>query len=135
PNYELSKMTARSAGFDLRADISLPRYINPSQRMLIPTGLKLEIPSGWEGQVRPRSGLALKEGLTVLNTPGTIDSDYRGEVGVILINTSRETVVINPNDRIAQILFARVPNVCFKEVENLEETDRGEGGFGSTGKS
>jgi dUTP pyrophosphatase len=129
PKYE----TFDSAGLDLRADLSMNKILNPVERTLIKTGLFLEIPSGYEAQVRPRSGLALKKGLTVLNSPGTIDADYRGEVGVILVNLSPEDVTIEAGDRIAQLVFARFEQAAFKNVEMLTETDRGAGGFGSTG--
>ena len=129
PAYE----TPDSAGVDLRADLERPVVLGPGERRLIPTGLYLEIPSGYEGQVRPRSGLALKRGLTLLNAPGTIDADYRGEVGVILINLSREDQRIEPGDRIAQLVFAPVTRAELVEVELLADSDRGSGGFGSTG--
>ena len=130
PAYE----TADSAGMDLRAELAQPLRLEPGERALIPTGLHLEIPRGYEGQVRPRSGLALKQGLTVLNAPGTVDSDYRGDVGVILVNLSPETQVIEPGDRVAQILFAPVLQATLTEVADLAESERGGGGFGSTGK-
>lgn len=129
PAYE----TEHSAGMDLRAELSEPVVLEPGQRALVPTGLFLEIPVGYEGQVRPRSGLALKRGLTVLNAPGTIDADYRGEVGVVLINLSQEAQRIEPGERIAQLLFAPVTRGEWVEVEALDETARGSGGFGSTG--
>ncbi len=129
PAYE----TEHSAGMDLRAEVSEPVVMEPGARALVPTGLFLEIPVGYEGQVRPRSGLALKRGLTVLNAPGTIDADYRGEVGVVLINLSQEVQRIEPGERIAQLLFAPVTRGELVEVEELEETARGSGGFGSTG--
>ena len=131
PNYE----TAGAAGMDVRANLSSTVYVSPGERMLVPTGLYLEIPAGLECQVRPRSGLALKKGITVLNTPGTIDSDYRGEVGVILINLSTEIFTIEPNDRIAQLVFCPVIQVTFRETDALESSERGTGGFGSTGKN
>ncbi len=131
PNYE----TAGAAGMDVRANLSSTVYVSPGERMLVPTGLYLEIPAGLECQVRPRSGLALKKGITVLNTPGTIDSDYRGEVGVILINLSAEIFTIEPNDRIAQLVFCPVIQVTFIETDALESSDRGTSGFGSTGKN
>ena len=120
---------------DVRANILSTVYVSPGERTLVPTGLYLEIPAGLECQVRPRSGLALKKGITVLNTPGTIDSDYRGEVGVILINLSTEIFTIEPNDRIAQLVFCPVIQVTFIETDALESSDRGAGGFGSTGKN
>ncbi len=129
PAYE----TEDSAGMDLRAEVSEPVVMEPGARALIPTGLFLEIPVGYEGQVRPRSGLALKRGLTVLNAPGTIDADYRGEVGVVLINLSQEVQRIEPGERVAQLLFAPVTRGELVEVEALDETARGSGGFGSTG--
>jgi dUTP pyrophosphatase len=131
PSYE----TAGAAGMDVRANLSSTVYVLPGERMLVPTGLYLEIPAGLECQVRPRSGLALKKGITVLNTPGTIDSDYRGEVGVILMNHSKENFTIEPNDRIAQLVFCPVIQVTFIETDALESSDRGTGGFGSTGKN
>ena len=131
PSYE----TAGAAGMDVRANLSSTVYVSPGERMLVPTGLYLEIPVGLECQVRPRSGLALKKGITVLNTPGTIDSDYRGEVGVILMNLSNENFTIEPNDRIAQLVFCPVIQVTLIETDALESSDRGTGGFGSTGKN
>lgn len=130
PAYE----TIGSAGLDIRAFIEESITLKPFERKLIKTGLFLEIPVGYEAQVRPRSGFALKNGVTVLNTPGTIDADYRGEVGVILINLSQEKVEIHSGDRIAQLVFAKVEQAEWTEVETLSETERGEGGFGSTGK-
>ena len=130
PSYE----TVGAAGMDVRANIIDPICVAPGERVLIPTGLYLEVPAGLECQVRPRSGLALKKGITVLNTPGTIDSDYRGEVGVILINLSNENFTIEPNDRIAQLVFCPVIQVTLIETDALESSDRGTGGFGSTGK-
>ena len=130
PTYE----TEHSAGLDLRAALSEAVVLAPGERGLIPTGLFLEIPSGYEAQVRPRSGLALKRGLTLLNAPGTIDADYRGEVGVIMINLSAEDQHIDPGERIAQLIFAPVTRGEWIEVETLAETERGSGGFGSTGK-
>ncbi len=126
-----------SSGYDLRAAIEEEHLLGPGDRTLVPTGLFLEIPRGWEGQVRPRSGLALRHGVGVLNAPGTIDSDYRGEVGVILINWGAEPFVIRRGDRIAQLVFARVEGVEWVEVEalgDLDDSDRGPGGFGSTGR-
>jgi dUTP pyrophosphatase len=130
PSYE----TVGAAGMDVRANLSASVCVSPGERMLVPTGLYLEIPAGLECQVRPRSGLALKKGITVLNTPGTIDSDYRGEVGVILINLSNENFTIEPNDRIAQLVFCPVIQVTLIETVALESSKRGTGGFGSTGK-
>ena len=130
PAYE----TVASAGLDLRAHLDQSVSLAPGARTLIPTGLRLEIPTGFEAQVRPRSGLALKCGLTVLNAPGTIDADYRGDVGVILINLSTEEQQIEPGDRIAQLVFAPVTQARWEEVTELDSSDRGTGGFGSTGK-
>ena len=131
PAYE----TVNSAGMDLRAYLPEgPVTLKPMQRMLIPTGLFMEIPEGYEGQVRPRSGLAIKSGITVLNTPGTIDADYRGEVKIILINLSDTDFTINSGDRIAQIIFAKCEQMEVVNVETLSETERGAGGFGHTGK-
>ena len=130
PSYE----TIGAAGMDVRANLSASVCVSPGERVLVPTGLYLEVPAGLECQVRPRSGLALKKGITVLNTPGTIDSDYRGEVGVILINLSNEKFTIEPNDRIAQLVFCPVIQVTLIETDALESSDRGTGGFGSTGK-
>lgn len=130
PSYE----TDGSAGVDLRANIEDSIVLHPFERMLIPTGLFMEIPEGYEGQVRPRSGLAIKHGITVLNTPGTVDSDYRGEVCVILINLSQDQYVIKNGERIAQMVFSKVERAAFAEVKELGETERGEGGFGHTGK-
>ena len=125
--------TAQSAGMDLRANINEPIVLKPMERKLIPTGLHIALPAGYEAQVRPRSGLALKKGITVLNSPGTIDADYRGEVGVLLINLSTEEFVVNDGERIAQMVIARHENAEFIEVETLDETERGEGGYGHTG--
>ena len=134
PNNPLPKYeTPDSAGMDLRANINTEWTIDPGERILIPTGLKMAIPSGYECQIRPRSGLALKKGITVLNTPGTIDASFRGEVGVIIINHSNDTFTINPGDRIAQAVFNKVEYVELEEVDELDETERGEGGFGHTG--
>jgi len=126
--------TQGSSGLDLRAFISEPISLAPLERALIPTGLHIALPTNWEAQVRPRSGLAIKQGLTCLNTPGTIDADYRGELKVILINLSNENQVIQDGDRIAQIVFQKVEKMEWQLVENLETTQRGEGGFGHTGK-
>lgn len=125
--------TRASAGMDLIANIQQPITLEPLARSIIPTGLFLEIPVGYEAQVRPRSGLAAKKGITVLNAPGTIDADYRGEVGVILVNLSSEPFVVTPGERIAQIVFARHEQVEWEETDSLEESERGTGGFGSTG--
>ncbi len=118
---------------DLRANIDEPIVLHPLERKLIPTGLHIALPEGYEAQVRPRSGLALKKGITVLNSPGTIDADYRGEVGVLLINLSQEDFVINDGERVAQMVIARHEQGEFVEVEVLDETERGEGGYGHTG--
>lgn len=118
---------------DLRAYIDEPIVLHPMERRLIPTGLHIALPEGYEAQVRPRSGLALKKGITVLNSPGTIDADYRGEVGVLLINLSQEDFVINDGERVAQMVIARYEQGEFVEVEVLDETERGEGGYGHTG--
>lgn len=125
--------TPQSAGLDLRADIPSEITLEPLGRAMVPTGLYLEIPAGYEAQVRPRSGLAAKKGVTVLNSPGTIDADYRGEVRVILVNLSSEPFAVVPGERIAQMVFARHEQVEWEEVEVLEESERGAGGFGSTG--
>ena len=125
--------TPQSAGMDLRANLSEPITLHPMERRLIPTGLHIALPEGYEAQVRPRSGLALKHGLTVLNTPGTIDADYRGEIGVVLINLSQEDFVINDGERIAQMVIARHEQGDLVVVEELDQTERGEGGDGHTG--
>jgi dUTP pyrophosphatase len=125
--------TVQSAGMDLRANIDEPIVLKPLERRLIPTGLHIALPAGYEAQVRPRSGLALKKGITVLNSPGTIDADYRGEVGVLLINLSQEDFVVNDGERIAQMVIARHEQGEFEAVEVLDETERGEGGYGHTG--
>lgn len=125
--------TPQSAGMDLRANLEEPVVLHPMERRLIPTGLHIALPEGYEAQVRPRSGLALKHGLTVLNAPGTIDADYRGEIGVVLINLSQEDFTINDGERIAQLVVARYEQVEFSLVETLDETERGEGGYGHTG--
>ena len=125
--------TPQSAGMDLRANLDSPIELLPMQRRLIPTGLYMALPEGFEAQVRPRSGLALKHGITVLNSPGTIDADYRGEVGVLLINLSNEPFVINDGERIAQMVIARHEQAEFSIVEELDQTERGAGGYGHTG--
>ena len=125
--------TAQSAGMDLRANLEEPVTLKPLERRLIPTGLHIALPAGYEAQVRPRSGLALKKGITVLNTPGTIDADYRGEIGVVLINLSQEPFIVNDGERIAQMVIARHEQGELIEVEVLDETERGEGGYGHTG--
>lgn len=126
--------TAGSAGLDLRAALDEPVTLEPLDRALIPTGLYFAIPAGYEVQIRPRSGLAMKHGITVLNTPGTIDSDYRGEIRVALINLSREPFTIEPGERICQMVLTRYEQVEWVEAEQLDDTDRGEGGFGHTGR-
>jgi len=130
PQYE----TTGSAGMDLRANITEPITLKSMERTLIPTGLFLELPQGTEAQIRPRSGLAIKKGLTCLNSPGTIDSDYRGEIKVILANMSKESQTIEPGERIAQMVIAQYTQIAWVSVERLSESDRGAGGFGSTGK-
>ena len=125
--------TAQSAGMDLRANLAEPIVLHPLERRLIPTGLHIALPEGYEAQVRPRSGLALKHGLTVLNSPGTIDADYRGEIGVVLVNLSQEDFVVNDGERIAQLVIARYEQAALVAVETLDETERGEGGYGHTG--
>jgi dUTP pyrophosphatase len=129
PHYE----TLASAGMDLRADLESPITLKPLERAIVPTGLFMELPVGYEAQVRPRSGLAAKKGITVLNAPGTIDADYRGNVGVILVNLSNEDFTVENGERIAQMVIAKHERAEWEEVETLSETDRGEGGFGSTG--
>ncbi|MAZ55703.1 MAG: dUTP diphosphatase [Flavobacteriales bacterium] len=130
PSYK----TEGSSGLDLRASLINDIIIEPNQRVAIPTGIYLQLPEILEAQVRPRSGLALKDGITVLNTPGTIDSDYRGEISVILINLSNKSFKISNGDRIAQIVIARVEKITWDNIQILQKTERGEGGFGSTGK-
>ena len=130
PAYE----TALSAGMDLRASIDAPITLKPLERRLVPTGLYISLPAGFEAQIRPRSGLALKRGITLLNTPGTIDADYRGEIGVIMINLSQEDFTIEDGDRIAQMVVSRHERVEWLPVSQLDETERGAGGFGHTGK-
>ena len=131
PSYE----TEGSAGMDLRANIDTSIALKPLERAIIKTGLFIALPIGFEAQVRPRSGLAAKKGITVLNSPGTIDADYRGEIGVILVNLSNEEFVVNDGDRIAQLIMAKHERLQWVEVATLENTERGEGGFGSTGVS
>lgn len=130
PNYE----TEASAGMDLRANISEAVTLKPLERAIVKTGLFIELPVGFEAQVRPRSGLAAKKGITVLNSPGTIDADYRGEIGIILVNLSNEEYTIENGERIAQMVIAKHEHISWEEVEVLGETTRGAGGFGSTGK-
>ena len=129
PKYQ----TSQSAGMDLRANIDAPVLIKPLDRKLIPTGLHIALPEGYEAQIRPRSGLAVRKGITVINTPGTIDPDYTGDVGVILVNISNEDFVVQPGDRIAQMVINKFEQAKFEVVEELDETERGEGGFGHTG--
>lgn len=132
--YDLpSYATQSSAGLDLRANINKPLHINPLQRILIPTGLKISLPENFEGQIRPRSGLAINHGLTVLNSPGTIDSDYRGELGVILINLSNEKYKVMPGERVAQLVVSNFSKINWKLVEDLGNSERGKSGFGSSG--
>lgn len=130
PKYE----TTGSAGMDLRANTTEPITLQSLERTIIPTGLFIELPIGYEAQIRPRSGLSIKKGLSLVNSPGTIDSDYRGEIGIIMVNLSNEAQTIEPGERIAQMVIAKYEQVTFAEVEVLSETDRGAGGFGSTGK-
>lgn len=126
--------TGQSAGMDLRANIDTPITLKPLQRCLVPTGLYIALPDGYEAQVRPRSGLALKHGVTVLNSPGTIDADYRGEIRVIMVNLSSEDFVVNDGDRIAQMVVARYEQIEWSDVDVLDETERGNGGFGHSGR-
>ncbi len=130
PAYE----TPQSAGMDLRADLDEPVVLKPGERKLIPTGLYMALPEGYEAQIRPRSGLAIKHGITLLNTPGTIDADYRGEIKIIMINLSDKAFVINDGERIAQMVINKFEQVTWETVDRLDETERGAGGFGSTGK-
>lgn len=129
PHYE----TSQSAGMDLRANLSEPITLNSLERAIVPTGLFIELPDGYEAQIRPRSGLAAKKGITLLNSPGTIDADYRGEIGIILVNLSKEPFVIENGERIAQMVIAKYEQIQWKNVTVLSETERGAGGFGSTG--
>ena len=126
--------TPLSAGLDLRANLEAPITLQPMERRLVPTGLRIALPEGYEAQVRPRSGLALKHGITLLNTPGTIDADYRGEIGVIMVNLSKEPFTVEDGERIAQLVIARYEQAEWQETDVLDETERGEGGFGHTGK-
>jgi len=135
PNALPEYATEGSAGMDLRAHLETPVVLQPLERQLIPTGLFIELPLGYEAQVRPRSGLAIKQGITCLNTPGTIDSDYRGEIKVILINLSQEPQTLHPGDRIAQMVVGPVTQVSWEEVSAITESARGAGGFGHTGKA
>ncbi len=125
--------TDMSAGMDIRANLDQPIVLKPMQRCLVPTGLFISLPDGYEAQIRPRSGLALKKGVTVLNTPGTIDADYRGEIGIILINLSQEDFVIEDGERVAQMIITRYEQIRWRLVEVLDETERGAGGFGHSG--
>jgi len=127
--------TSLSAGMDLRANLDDPVVLKPLERRLIPTGLFIELPGGFEAQIRPRSGLALKKGISVVNTPGTIDADYRGEIGIILINLSKEDFIVNHGERICQMVINKVEMIAWKEVESLEDSERGAGGFGHTGNN
>ncbi len=133
PNPLPAYATPGAAGLDLRANLENAITLNPLQRQMVPTGLFVEIPEGYEGQVRPRSGLANKQGITCLNSPGTVDSDYRGEIKIILINLSQQEQIINHGDRIAQMVFAKIEKAKLELVQQLNETQRGEGGFGHTG--
>lgn len=134
--YDLPQYaTALSAGMDLKANITEPIELDSLERAMVPTGLYIELPEGYEAQIRPRSGLAAKFGITVANAPGTVDADYRGEIKVILVNLSKEKFVIAPGERIAQMVIAKYEKIEWREVEQLEESERGTGGFGSTGRS
>ena len=126
--------TANSAGMDLRAKLDQPKTLKPMERSLIPTGLFIELPEGYEAQIRPRSGLALKKGISIVNSPGTIDADYRGEIGIILINLSNIDFVVNDGERICQMVINKVETISWSEVGSLEDSERGEGGFGHTGR-
>ncbi len=126
--------TKNSAGMDLRAKLDIPKTLKPMERSLIPTGLFMELPEGYEAQIRPRSGLALKKGISIVNSPGTIDADYRGEIGIILINLSDIDFVVNDGERICQMVINKVETISWSEVGSLEDSERGEGGFGHTGK-
>ena len=130
PHYQ----TSLSAGMDIRANLSEPVALQPMERKLIPTGLFIALPKGYEAQLRPRSGLAIKQGITLLNTPGTIDADYRGEIGVILVNLSNEVCMINDGERICQMVITSHGQVAWEPEDSLDETERGAGGFGHTGK-
>ena len=133
-HHELPRYaTLESAGMDLRANLDSPVTLLPLQRRLIPTGLRMALPVGFEAQIRPRSGLALRHGISLVNTPGTVDADYRGEIGVIIINLSNEPFTINPGERIAQMVISQYTKIEWEEAERLDETKRGDGGFGHTG--
>ncbi|MCF8335209.1 MAG: dUTP diphosphatase [Bacteroidales bacterium] len=125
--------TDRSSGMDIKANIDEPIKLKPLERSLVPTGLYIELPEGYEAQIRPRSGLTLKKGITVLNTPGTVDSDYRGEIGIIMINLSNKKVEVTPGERICQMVIARVEKIQLEETDQISETARSNGGFGHTG--
>lgn len=127
--------TSSSAGMDLKADIKEPVVLGSLERAMVPTGIFIELPEGYEAQIRPRSGLAAKYGISITNSPGTIDADYRGEIKVLLVNLSKEPFTVNPGERIAQMVVARYEQVQWEKVEQLEESARGEGGFGSTGRN
>ena len=127
--------TSFSAGMDLRADLEEPFLLKPMERKLIPTGLFMELPEGYEAQIRPRSGLALKKGISIVNTPGTIDADYRGEIGIILINLSKDDFLVNHGERICQMVINKVEMITWSEVESLKASERGAGGFGHTGRN
>lgn len=137
-NHSTNKLpeyaTPGSSGMDLRADLAVPKVFKPLERFLIPTGLFIELPEGYEAQIRPRSGLAIKQGFTCLNSPGTIDSDYRGEIKIILVNLSSEEQIIQPGDRIAQMIIQKTEKAVWSEVKELNMTERSDGGFGHTGK-
>ena len=126
--------TIQSAGMDLRANLEESIFLKPMERKIIPTGLYIALPEGYEAQIRPRSGLAIKHGITLVNTPGTIDADYRGEIGIIMMNLSNETFEIKDGERIAQMVINKYEKIEWQQVDNLDETERGAGGFGSTGK-
>ncbi len=126
--------TSQSAGMDIRANLTEPIELKPLERKLIPTGLYIALPEGYEAQIRPRSGLAIKHGISLVNTPGTIDADYRGEIGVILVNLSNEPFIVQDGERICQMVIARYQQISWEQVETLDETERGAGGFGHTGK-
>ena len=126
--------TTQSAGMDIRADLAESLVLKPFERKLIPTGLFIQLPDGYEAQIRPRSGLAINRGVTVLNSPGTIDADYRGEIKIIMINLSQEDFIIHPGERIAQMIISAYKQVEWEEVEQLDDSERGQGGFGHTGK-
>ena len=134
PNPLPEYATTGSSGMDIRANLDAPQSLQPFERVLVPTGLFIELPGGYEAQIRPRSGLAIKQGITCLNTPGTIDADYRGEIKIILINLSQQEQVIQPGDRIAQMIIQKVDKGIWKQAEELQVTERNQGGFGHTGK-